>query len=134
MAKGKFASDQIYNWSYADEQQAKLDWDENQEGSSNPYEVMPQLNMYTYQVSAMMADELKGKVKLYDGDQVDPAFDLNEFFRTKENGKFVYDEAVDRFLDALTKQEVSLLNTRVTPRTCSYFLAIKSSRQCQGPS
>ena len=53
----------------------------------------------------MMADELKGKVKLEDGDQVDPAFDLNEFFRTKENGKFVYDKAVDRFLDALTKQE-----------------------------
>lgn len=53
----------------------------------------------------MMADELKGKVKLDDGDQVDPAFDLNEFFKTKENGKFVYDEAVDRFLDALTKQE-----------------------------
>lgn len=105
LAKGKFASDQIYNWSYADEQQAKLDWDENQEGSSNPYEVMPKLNMYTYQVSAMMADELKGKVKLDDGDQVDPAFDLNEFFKTKENGKFVYDEAVDRFLDALTKQE-----------------------------
>lgn len=105
LAKGKFSSDQIYNWSYADEQQAKLDWDESQEGSSNPYEVMPQLNMYTYQISAMMADELKGKVKLEDGDQVDPAFDLNEFFRTKENGKFVYDEAVDRFLDALTKQE-----------------------------
>lgn len=105
LAKGKFASDQIYNWSYADEQQAKLDWDESQEGSSNPYEVMPQLNMYTYQVSAMMADELKGKVKLEDGDQVDPAFDLNEFFRTKENGKFVYDKAVDRFLDDLTKQE-----------------------------
>ena len=105
LAKGKFASDQIYNWSYADEQQAKLDWDENKEGSSNPYEVMPQLNMYTYQVSSMMADELKGKVKLDDGDQVDPAFDLNEFFKTKENGKFVYDEAVDRFLDALTKQE-----------------------------
>lgn len=105
LAKGKFASDQIYNWSYADEQQAKLDWNENKEGSSNPYEVMPQLNMYTYQVSSMMADELKGKVKLDDGDQVDPAFDLNEFFKTKENGKFVYDEAVDRFLDALTKQE-----------------------------
>lgn len=105
LAKGKFASDQIYNWSYVDEQQAKLDWDESEEGSSNPYEVMPQLNMYTYQVSAMMADELKGKVKSEDGDQVDPAFDLNEFFKTKENGKFVYDEAVDRFLDALTKQE-----------------------------
>lgn len=105
LAKGKFASDQIYNWSYADEQQAKLDWDENQEGSSNPYEVMPQLNMYTYQVSAMMADELKNKVDLDNGDQADPAFDLNEFFKTKDNGKFVYDEAVDRFLDALTKQE-----------------------------
>ncbi|KRK08899.1 type II restriction endonuclease [Lactobacillus pasteurii DSM 23907 = CRBIP 24.76] len=104
LAMGKFASDQIYNWSYADEQEAKLNWDENAEGSSNPYEVMPRLNMFTYQVSAMMQDELKKGVTLADGDKADPAFDLNEFFRT-QNGKFVYDDAVDRFLDALTKQE-----------------------------
>lgn len=104
MAAGKFAADQIYNWSYADEQQAKQDWNENAEGGSNPYETMPRLNMYTYQMSAMMEDELKKGVDLGDGDKADPAFDLNEFFRT-QNGKFIYDKAVDRFLDALTQQK-----------------------------
>lgn len=102
LAMGKFSAKQIYNWSYADEQQSKLDWDENLEGSSNPYEVMPRLNMYTYQLSEMMADTLKKGVVLDDGDKADPAFDLNEFFRTKPNGEFVYDESVDRFLDTLT--------------------------------
>lgn len=104
LAAGKFAADQIYNWSYADEQQAKQDWNENAEGGSNPYETMPRLNMYTYQMSAMMENELKKGGDLGDGDKADPAFDLNEFFRT-QNGKFIYDKAVDRFLDALTQQK-----------------------------
>lgn len=104
LARGKFASDQIYNWSYADEQQAKADWDENSEGGSNPYAVMPRLNMFTYQLSKMMEDTLKKGIMLDNGDKADPAFDLNEFFRT-EGGKFVYDEAVNHFLDVLTTGE-----------------------------
>ena len=104
LAKGKFATDQIYNWSYADEQQAKADWNEDAEGGSNPYAVMPRLNMFTYQLSEMMSETLKQGVDLDNGDKADPAFDLNEFFRT-QNGKFVYDEAVDHFLDTLTTGE-----------------------------
>ena len=104
LAKGKFAADQIYNWSYADEQQAKANWNEDAEGGSNPYAVMPRLNMFTYQLSEMMADTLKQGVDLDNGDKADPAFDLNEFFKT-QNGKFVYDEAVDHFLDTLTTGE-----------------------------
>ncbi|WP_270627616.1 DEAD/DEAH box helicase [Ligilactobacillus ruminis] len=104
LAMGKFGSDQIYNWSYADEQQSKQDWDENAEGVSNPYEELPRLNMYTYQLSEMVSDTLKQGVAIGDGDKADPAFDLNEFFRT-QNGKFVYDEAVDHFLDSLTTGE-----------------------------
>ncbi len=104
LAKGKFAADQIYNWSYADEQQAKADWSEDAEGGSNPYAVMPRLNMFTYQLSEMMADTLKQGVDLDNGDKADPAFDLNEFFRT-QNGKFVYEKAVDHFLDTLTTGE-----------------------------
>ena len=104
IARGKFAEDQIYNWSYADEQQAKAQWDEDSEGSSNPYAVMPRLNMFTYQLSEMMADTLRQGINLENGDKADPAFDLNEFFRT-ENGKFVYDDAVNHFLDKLTTNE-----------------------------
>ena len=105
LAMGKFGDDQIYNWSYADEQQSKQDWDEDAKGESNPYEELPRLNMYTYQLSEMMADALKEGVDLGDGDKVDPAFDLNEFFRTNKSGNFIYDEAVDKFLDSLTKGE-----------------------------
>lgn len=104
LARGKFATDQIYNWSYADEQQAKKDWNEDSEGCSNPYAVMPRVNMFTYQLSEMMDDTLKQGVELETGDKADPAFDLNEFFRT-QGGKFVYDEAVDHFLDLLTTGE-----------------------------
>ncbi|MEE5987559.1 DEAD/DEAH box helicase family protein [Ligilactobacillus equi] len=104
LANGKFASDQIYNWSYADEQTAKQEWDEDVEGSSNPYEKLPRLNMFTYQMSAIMEEKAKQGMTL-DGDTVDPAFDLNEFFKTNSKGKFVYDTQVNHFLDALTTQE-----------------------------
>lgn len=104
LANGKFASDQIYNWSYADEQTAKQEWDEDVEGSSNPYEKLPRLNMFTYQMSAIMEEKAKQGMTL-DGDTVDPAFDLNEFFKTNSKGEFVYDTQVDHFLDALTTQE-----------------------------
>lgn len=104
LARGKFATEQIYNWSYADEQQAKANWDEDNEGSSNPYAVMPRLNMFTYQLSEMLEDSLKQGVNLDNGDKANPAFDLNEFFRT-QGGKFVYDKAVDHFLDLLTTGE-----------------------------
>ncbi|MGV2846726.1 DEAD/DEAH box helicase family protein [Limosilactobacillus fermentum] len=104
LANGKFASNQIYNWSYANEQTAKQEWDEDVEGSSNPYEKLPRLNMFTYQMSAIMEEKAKQGMTL-DGDTVDPAFDLNEFFKTNSKGEFVYDTQVDHFLDALTTQE-----------------------------
>lgn len=105
LASGKFASDQIYNWSYTDEQTAKQNWDEDTEGSSNPYEKLPRLNMFTYQMSAIMEEEAKQGIVLDNGDTVDPAFDLNEFFKTNSKGEFVYNNQVDHFLDALTTQE-----------------------------
>lgn len=105
LAEGKFAEEQIFNWSYADEQRSKENWDVTNESSSNPYAVMPRLNMYTYQMSQIMTEKAKQKVDLSDDTQVDPAFDLNEFFRVNSSGKFVHDEDVDRFLDALTHNE-----------------------------
>lgn len=103
LAEGKFAQDQIFNWSYADEQKRKMSWDENNEAGSNPYAVMPQLNMFTYQMSEIMQDKARQKVDLSDDEQVDPAFDLNEFFRVNSSGKFVHDDDVNKFLNALTE-------------------------------
>ena len=100
IANEKFTENAIYNWTYADEQAAKENWDNTE--LSNPYDDLPKLNLFTYQMSEIVAAELEQGVEI-DGETVEYAFDLNEFFKV-ENGKFKYDSAVDKFLDALTKQ------------------------------
>ena len=100
LAKSEFNDDQIYTWSYADEQSAKRNWDETDDGAS-PYAELPKLNMFTYQMSNLMLEKAEEKVDLTDDEQVDPAFDLNEFFKF-EHGHFVHDAEIDHFLDTLT--------------------------------
>lgn len=58
LANNKFADDAIYNWTYADEQKKKRDWDVSAE-EENPYSTLPQLNLYTYQMSEIIKDELQ---------------------------------------------------------------------------
>ena len=102
LANNKFPDNAIFNWTYADEQKAKRDWDVSSE-EENPYESLPKLNLFTYQMSEIVKDELQQGVEI-NGETEEYAFDLNEFFSTT-NGKFKYDASVDRFLDALTLQE-----------------------------
>mgnify|MGYP000970225898 FL=1 len=110
IAKGQFSDEQIYNWSYADEQQAKKNWDSTYE-SENPYEALPQLNMFTYQMSKMVLDVINDGVTV-DGENYDYAFDLNEFFATNESGEFVHKEAVVAWLDTLTHNEKYPFSTK----------------------
>lgn len=102
LANNKFADNAIYNWTYADEQKAKVDWDVSSE-EENPYESLPKLNLFTYQMSEIVKDELQQGIEI-NGETEEYAFDLNDFFSTN-NGKFKYDSSVDKFLDALTLQE-----------------------------
>ena len=101
LANNKFADDAIYNWTYADEQKKKRDWDVSAE-EENPYSTLPQLNLYTYQMSEIIKDELQQGIEI-DGETEEYAFDLNEFFAVT-NGKFNHESSVDKFLDALTRQ------------------------------
>ena len=101
LADNKFAEDAIYNWTYADEQEAKRDW---QGEEDNPYGTLPKLNLFTYQMSEIVREDLKQGIEI-NGETVEYAFDLNEFFATNGNGKFIHESSVIRFLDALTKQE-----------------------------
>ncbi|NLB69264.1 MAG: DEAD/DEAH box helicase family protein, partial [Lentisphaerae bacterium] len=103
VASGKFAETQIFNWTYADEQQAKAGWDETSE-ENNPYEGLPRLNMFSYQMSRMITDEVNKGAEI-DGSNIDFAFDLNEFFETNNNGKFVHEAEVLKWLDTLTGNE-----------------------------
>ena len=102
IANEKFSEDAIFNWTYADEQKAKKDW--NNPELPNPYAELPRLNMFTYQMSDIVAGEIKRGMDI-DGETVEYAFDLNEFFATNENGYFLHNDDVNRFLDALTTQK-----------------------------
>ena len=102
LASGDFGDENIYNWSYADEQEAKANW--NDEDAYNPYECLPRVELRTYQMSKIIGDELAKGTRI-DGEQMDYAFDLNEFFATDGNGNFLHEEAVEKFIDTLKTNE-----------------------------
>lgn len=101
IANDKFEDKEIFNWTYTDEQKAKRDWDSEAE---NPYASLPKLNLFTYQMSEIIKDEISNGIDL-DGETEEYAFDLNEFFKTNAKGEFIHDKDVDKFLDSLTIQE-----------------------------
>lgn len=102
IASGEFGDQEIYNWSYTDEQEAKENWASD---SHNPYEDMPQLNLFTYRMSDLVRDKVKQGMELDEEGTIDYAFDLNEFFKTKEDGTFEHEGDVRKFLYALSTQE-----------------------------
>ena len=128
LASAQFAADQIYNWSYADEQEAKAQWTDE---GYNPYESLPQLSMFTYQLSPMIADHLRQGIDLED-ESVNYAFDLNEFFATNESGRFVHEPEVKKFLHALSTNEKYPFSTeelrRELPHTLWLLNRVASAR------
>lgn len=102
VASGKFNEDEIFNWTYADEQLAKATWDDPDE--NNPYEQLPQLNLFSYQMSQMITDKVNRGAQIED-ENIDYAFDLNEFFETSDSGRFVHEADIKKWLDTLTRNE-----------------------------
>ena len=102
IASQKFEENQIYNWSYIDEQESKKNW--NELLGSNPYDNLPVLHLFTYQMSKLIEDKAKKGKILENESNVDFSFDLNEFFRV-ENEKLVYENDVERFLDNLSSNK-----------------------------
>lgn len=119
LASGQFSNEQIFNWSYADEQEAK----ENFDGDGyNPYESLPKLCMYTYQLGGMIYDELSRGVDLSDDETVDYAFDLNEFFLTNESGTFIHEDKIKKFLRSLFTNEKYPFSTPELRRELSHTM------------
>lgn len=91
ISSGEFIEEQIFNWTYSDEQKAKLAWDNTQ--GKNPYSALPQMVMMTYQLPDSIRDVArKGEFN---------EFDLNLFFEAKgtgENAKFTYENEVQKWL------------------------------------
>ncbi|WP_432480933.1 Eco57I restriction-modification methylase domain-containing protein [Moraxella sp. ZY200743] len=108
LADGKFTQDEIYNWSYIDEQSAKLNWSNE---DSNPYKTLPTLNLFSYQMSAMISDKVNKGADIK-GQNLDFTFDLNEFFATNDKGKFEHEKEVKKWLDTLSKNEKYPFSTK----------------------
>ena len=97
LATGEFMENQIFNWTYQDEQAAKIEnsklkIENGGKSSYNPYEEMPTMVMMTYQ----MPQDLGAMIEQWDMD----GFDLNEFFRA-EGKTFVHEKAVQKWLDII---------------------------------
>lgn len=103
LADNKFAGDQIFNWSYLDEQKAK-EAELAVDNEAGAHTDMPDLRLFNYKISEATVDTINEGVEI-NGKRVAPASDLNEFFRVGGNGKFVYEAEVRHFLDLLTTNE-----------------------------
>ncbi|MBQ6440124.1 MAG: DEAD/DEAH box helicase family protein [Mogibacterium sp.] len=122
LASNQFGDNQIFNWTYADEQEAKVTWERE---DYNPYEALPRMEMYTYQLSNMIFEKIsRGLDGIDDEAPVDYAFDLNEFFATNDSGKFIHEEDIRKFLHALTTQEKYPFSTSELREELSHTLWI----------
>ncbi len=96
LSTGEFIEEQIFNWTYTDEQRAKEDFEIKNPGEWNPYGALPQMRLLTYQ----MPDEL---LAIASGGEFDE-FDLNEFFAATGTGraaKFKHKDDVQKWLDII---------------------------------
>ncbi|REK10809.1 MAG: restriction endonuclease [Planctomycetota bacterium] len=93
LASGEFIEEQIYNWTYSDEQRAKRDW--NGPGP-NLYAQLPRLVLMTY----TLPDEIRKVAEQGEFNE----FDLNEFFRAEgedNEARFVHEDEVQKWLDLI---------------------------------
>ena len=94
---GEFIEEQIFNWTYSDEQREKYAW----VGTNNPYISLPRMVMMTYK----MPDEIRQVALQGEFDE----FDLNVFFSAKGKGdeaRFVYENEVQKWLDLIRGQHL----------------------------
>lgn len=90
----QFDDDQVYTWDYTMEQQAKTKWKYEHPDQPNPYDKLPKVLMYTF--------EMKNKAKFMDESK---SFNFREFFRTDDQGNLVYKKDVRAFLDNITNKD-----------------------------
>ncbi|MHB1642317.1 MAG: DEAD/DEAH box helicase family protein [Acidithiobacillus sp.] len=96
LATGEFIEEQIFNWTYTDEQRAKEAFAAEHPGQRNPYGALPQMRLLTYQ----MPDELVAIASAGEFDE----FDLNEFFAATGTGgsaQFKHKSDVQKWLDII---------------------------------
>ena len=99
LSTGEFIEEQIFNWTYTDEQRAKAAFTAAHQDQWNPYGSLPQMRLLTYQ----MPDELLAIASAGEFDE----FDLNEFFAatgTRSKAQFKHKSDVQKWLDIIRGQ------------------------------
>ena len=114
LATGEFIEEQVFNWTYTDEQRAKAAFSAEHPDQRNPYGALPQMRLLTYQ----MPDEL---LAIANGGEFDE-FDLNAFFEasgTDKEAKFKHKSDVQKWLDIIrgghAAQSVEFLKVGTRP-------------------
>lgn len=114
IATGEFIEEQIFNWTYTDEQRAKQQFALYHPGQWNPYAALPEMRIFTYQ----MPDDIVSIAQQGEFDE----FDLNAFFKAEGRGseaRFVHQDYVQRWLDLIRGKhrpsQVDNLKTGSTP-------------------
>ncbi|MFN5726303.1 MAG: DEAD/DEAH box helicase, partial [Pseudanabaena sp.] len=96
IASGEFIEEQIYNWTYSDEQRAKELFASQGASENNPYAALPRMVMLTYQLPDSIREiAMKGEFN---------EFDLNVFFSATgndKNAKFAYENEVQKWVDLI---------------------------------
>lgn len=108
ISSGEFIEEQIYNWTYSDEQHEKLNWDIAK--GQNPYASLPRMVLLTYQLPESITH-------IASGGEFDE-FDLNVFFAAEGEGEFArfrYEDEVQKWLDLIRGNylETSIDNLRL---------------------
>lgn len=109
----EYDEESIYTWDYIMEQECKSEWDKQHFGDSNPYEELPEMRIYTYDLGDLLHNK---NYITYE----DKAFNFTEFFRTwtgdyskdyaqmpetAKIGDFVHEQDILSFLNLMTKSD-----------------------------
>ena len=116
---GEFIEEQVFNWTYSDEQSAKANWN----GPNNPYEALPRIVLMTYKIPESIR-----KVAL---NTEFNEFDLNEFFTaegTENKAKFIHENEVQKWLDLIRGgYDISIDELKVGTKRGQSYLPFKET-------
>jgi hypothetical protein len=116
IASNEFSEEQIFNWTYTDEQRAKAKFAADQPDKWNPYGALPQMNLLVYKLPESLR-----KVAV-DGERNE--FDLNTFFAaagTVKNAAFTHKDQVQGWLEWLRGQDVDAVVRTLAAGTTKPF-------------
>jgi len=108
LSTGEFIEEQIFHWTYTDEQKAKNDFLLAFPDRHNPYAALPEMRLLTYQ----MPDEL---ISIASGGEFNE-FDLNTFFEANgegEDARFTHVDDCQKWLDIIRGEYLPSISTHL---------------------